>query len=44
MFQGKDYGYLPTQFIQKAVAKMDQRAMAAEQAAIRAGRAISSEY
>jgi hypothetical protein len=44
MLQGKDYGYLPIQFIQKAVAKTDQRAMAAEQAAIRAGRIISSEY
>jgi hypothetical protein len=44
MLQGKDYGYLPTQFIQKVVAKMDQRAMAAEEAAIRASRTISSEY
>jgi Zinc finger protein len=44
MLQGKDYNYIPTQFIQKAVAKMDQRAMATERAAIRLGRMVSSEY
>jgi hypothetical protein len=44
MLQGKNYSYLPAQFIQKAVARVDQRAMAAEQAAIRAGQAFPSDY
>ena len=44
MLQGKNYGYLPAQFIQKVVARVDQRAMAAEQAAIRTGRAFPSDY